>query len=124
LTHALGAARENEIRNTGLDLHAAEHDRLQARAAAPVKLKPRYLDRQAGVERSHPADRRGLAVWIALTEKYIVDLLGRQRGALQKLPDDRRRKRRGRDVAENAAETSDGGSERLADHGIAHGRRA
>ena len=56
-----------------MDLHAAEHDRLKARAAAPVELKPRHLDRETRVERGHPTDRRRLAIRIALAEEHVID---------------------------------------------------
>lgn len=42
----------------------------------------------------------------------------------EKLPDDCRGQLCGRHVAENAAETTDGCSQRLADHSFAHGWRA
>ena len=124
LAHALGAAREDDVRRTRLDLHAAEHDRLQARAAAPVELEPRHLDRETGVERRHPPDRRRLAVRIALAEDDVVDLPGRQRRALHELSDHHCGQLCCEQISEDATEAADGGSQRFTDHRIAHGGSA
>ena len=120
LAHAVDSAGQDELGGAGLDLHAAEHDRLQPRAAAAVELQAGHLDAEARVERGDAADRRRLAVRIALAEDHVVDLARRQRGARDELGDHRRGERGRRHVAEHAAEASHGRAQWFADHGLTH----
>jgi len=92
----------------GLNLHAAQRDGLQARAAATVELQARHVDTEAGIERGDAPDRRRLAVGVALAEDHVVDLLGGQRGAAHQLGDDGRSELGRRHVAEHAAKPPTG----------------
>ena len=50
--------------------------------------RPVDLDRQAGVERGDPTDRRRLAVRVALAEDDVVDVVGGESAALEHSPHD------------------------------------
>ncbi len=124
LAHALGAAGEHELGRARLNAHRRVDHRLQPGAAAAVDLEPWSLDRQAGVERRDAADRRRLAVRVALAEQYVVDLVGRQLRALQQLSDHGPRELLRRYVLEDPAEPADGRSQRLADHRLSDHHRS
>ena len=69
---------------------AAYEHRLQARSRSGGRSGcPSAVDRQAGVERRHPADRRGVHRRVAVPEDDVVDRLRRQPGALHQRADHR-----------------------------------
>ena len=120
LAHRLGAAGDDDVRGAGLNLHRRGDDGGQARPAAAIDLVARHLDRQAGVERGDPADRRGLPVRVALAEDHVVDLGWIDAAALDDRADDGRSEPGGRNVAEDAAEAPDRRPQGLADHRLSH----
>ena len=120
LAHALRPAGDDEVADPRLDAHRCIDHRLQPRAAAAVELKTRHRHRQSRVESSDPADRGSFAVRVALTEDDVVDLRDIDVRASYDLLDDGRRQRGRRDVLEDPAVAPHGGSQRLADDGLAH----
>ncbi len=75
--------------------------------ASAVDLEAGHLDGQPGVKRRHSAQRRRLAVGIALSQQHIVDRVVRQSGALQQRGQDGRGQLGGGHIAEHAAEPAD-----------------
>ena len=78
---------------------------LQAGPAAPVDLEARHPGAEAGVERGDPADRRRLAVGVALAEDDVVDIALAEAGAADELGQDARWPGRRRSAGERAART-------------------
>ena len=77
-----------QVASAGLHLHRGVEHGLQARAAAAVELQPGDGDRQPGVERGDPADRRGVHRRVAVAEHDVVDRVAGQAGALEQRADD------------------------------------
>ena len=94
LAHALRTAGQHEVGPAGRDLHARVQHRLETRAAASIDLQARDRDVEARVEGRDAADRGGLAVGVPLPEDHVVDVAGRDAGALDQPLDDRGRQRR------------------------------
>ena len=65
------------------DLEGGLDDGLQTRTAATVDVHARHGDRQSGVEGDDPADRRCLAVAVAMAEDDVLNLFGRNTGAIE-----------------------------------------
>ena len=83
--------------------------------------QPGHLDRQPGVERRDPADRRRLAVRVALAEDDVVDRARLDAGPGQQRADDGGGQLGRGHVAEDAAVAAHRGAQRLADHDVAQG---
>ncbi|GIX21159.1 MAG: hypothetical protein KatS3mg120_2835 [Erythrobacter sp.] len=73
IRHALDPAGDHHVGGAGGHHHRRGGDRLHARAAAPIELEARHLERQAGRQPAPVPDRGGLAIAIALAEDDIID---------------------------------------------------
>src|SRR4051812_48399118 len=118
LAHALGPTGDDHVADARLYAHRGIDHRLQAGAAAPVELGTRDGDWQARVQRRDAADRRSLAVRIALSEDHIIDV--GNSGAAHELGHDGRREIGGRNVLQRAAVAPDRRPQGLADDRLAH----
>jgi hypothetical protein len=120
VAHALDAAGEHDIGDAGLHFHRRQADRLQAGAAAAVKLESGHLDGQASMQHGQAAHRGGFAVGVAVAEDRVADHGRIDTGALEQRLDDGGCQRLGIDILEGAAEPTDRGSERATDNRITH----
>ena len=98
--HGLGAPRQHDFGDPGLDLHGGVDHGLEARSATAVDLQSGHGDRQPGIEGGDPPDRRGVHRRVAVAEQDVVDAVGWETRPLEQRGDQRAGQRVGRDVAQ------------------------
>ena len=121
LRHRLGPAGDDHPRGAGRDLAGGVQHGLQAGAAAPVELEPGDAGAEAGVEGGDPADRRGLAVGVALAEHDVVDVALAEPGPADQLGQGQGGEVHGAQRGQGPAEAPHGRADRFADHDVGHG---
>ncbi len=107
LAHRLGPARDDKPCGARGDLHRRVEHRLQPRAAPAVDLHTWDVHAKAGVQRRDPADRRGLAVRVALAEHHVVHVALAQADARAQRAEHGGGEVGRRQPAEHAAESAD-----------------
>ena len=120
LGHRLGSAGHHDVRRSGGDLAGGVQHGLEPRPAATVELQPGHAGAQPCVEGRDPADRRVLAVGIAVAEHDVVDVPLLQGGTTDQLGQQAGRQVDRAEGGECAALSSDGSADGLADHDVGH----
>ena len=109
--HALHTTGDDNIGVVGLHQHGGVQDGLQAGGATPVQLVAGHLDGQARLESSQPPDGGVFAGGIAVAEDDVIDERRVYAATLQGSLDDGGSQLGGGDVAQAAAEVTDGGAD-------------
>lgn len=116
--HDVDAARDDDVAESGPDLHGGVQDCLQPGAAAPVGLDTGDGVGESGVQGGDPADGGGLGRGVGVSEDHLVHPVGVDSRAGHHLGDDTGGERGRGLLGESAAETPDGCAQRLADDDI------
>ncbi|AHD23813.1 hypothetical protein Y013_15525 [Rhodococcus pyridinivorans SB3094] len=120
VAHRLGATGDDEIVVAVTDLEGGLDDGLQARTAAAVDVHAGHRDRQTGVEGDDATDGRGFAVAVAVAEDDVLNLFGRNTGALEQTLQCRDTEIDCGEGLEHSAVAADRGTDRLADDNFTH----